>query len=398
MLPIAPRNDKLYLASQFLYATIFMIPIWIVYYQTKITLVEVSLLAAIQYAGQLFWELPTGAFADLYGRKASVIIGYLLWAISTVLVIIAPGFGLIALAAIIGGLAESLLSGSLEALVYDSHKQDGTEEKFAKVMALDNILFQFGLILGTVTGGFLYNYWYVLPFILYTVLCVSAALVATFMIEPKIDSEKFTLKNYIKQVKVGTLHAFQDHKTTIISIYYILVSGFTWTVNLYFFDLALSQLIGDDGMRGIVGGVLRFVNILVITFLISQEKIFTRSVSIWYFPIAMFVGYLGSGLLFDTHFVFIFLAISIMAGTARWVILTKYTNECFESKYRATAISALSMIVGVVYVIITASSGFVIEALGGVRFIFLILAALTLVTVLPFAGASSRAVGKDPIS
>ncbi|MBI4066421.1 hypothetical protein HY411_01750 [Candidatus Gottesmanbacteria bacterium] len=56
----------------------------------------------------------------------------------------------------------------------------------------------------------------------------------------------------------------------------------------------------------------------------------------------------------------------------------------FDSKYRATAISALSMIVGVIYVVITSLSGPVIAAYG-VRTVYTILGVLTLFTVLPLS-------------
>jgi MFS family permease len=174
MRKIAPQNDLLFYVSEFLYATIFSIPIWIVYYQSKISLVVISFLVAIQYASQLFLELPTGAFADIFGRKTSVIMGYFMWAVASVVIILANGFWVLLLATIFGGLAESLLSGSMEALVYDSHKQDGTEEKFSKVLSNNNILFQFGLILGTVTGGFFFNIAHYLPYLLYAVLCIIA--------------------------------------------------------------------------------------------------------------------------------------------------------------------------------------------------------------------------------
>jgi MFS family permease len=390
---IAPRNVLLFHISQFLYATIFTIPIWIVYYQTKISLLEVSFLVAIQYASQLFLELPTGAFADLFSRKTSIIAGYLLWMVSSLVVLIAPGFWVIVLAVIIGGLAESLLSGSLEALLYDSHKQDGTEDKFSKALADNNILFQLGLILGTISGGFLYNIWFALPYILYAVFCLIAGLLCLFMIEPEIDSEKFTIANYFQQIKSGTKHAFHNRRTTLVSLYYIAVAGITWTVNLYFFDLALTQLFTSDQLRGMVGAGIRLINIIILATLVRNEKLFTRKVSIWFFPLLMTVGYLGAWYFFDQPYIpLLFLAIAVMCGTARWVILSKYTNECFESKYRATAISALSMLVGVIYIIITTVSGYIVNGENGVQPIFLLLGIISIIAIIPLARLNSKII------
>lgn len=396
MKPISQRNDLIFHLTQFLYATIFTIPIWIVYYQTKISLFEVSILVAIQYASQLLLELPTGAFADLFSRKTSIALGYFLWMVSSLVVLIAPGFWVIALAVVIGGLAESFLSGSLEALLYDSHKQDGTEDKFSKALADNNVLFQVGLIVGTISGGFLYNIWFALPYLLYALLCLIAAILTFLMIEPRIDSEKFTVQNYLRQIKDGTKHAFHNRKTTFVSLYYIVVAGITWTVNLYFFDLALTQLFSSDQLRGIVGAGIRLINIIILAALVRNETVFTRRVSIWFFPVVMSIGYLGTWIFFDNVYLpLIFLSLGVMCGTARWIILTKYTNECFESKYRATAISALSMLVGVIYIAITIASGYVIEKENGIQTIFLVLGILTLVTIIPLAKINANFTSKS---
>lgn len=391
MKPIAPRNDLLFHLGQFLYATIFTIPIWIVYYQTKISLVQVSFLVAIQYGSQLLLELPTGAIADIFSRKTSIIFGYFFWMLASIMVVLANGFWLIAFATILGGLAESLLSGSLEALVYDSHKQDGTEAKFAKVLADNNVLFQFGLILGTISGGFIYNISHALPYLLYAGLCLVGALVTFGMVEPTIDSEKFTFANYLRQIKEGTIHAFHNQRTTLVSLYYIAVAGITWTVNLYFFDLALTQLFSSDQLRGVVGATIRLVNIILLALFVRNEKIFTREVSIWFFPVGMALGYFGTWYFFKQAYIpLIFLALAVMCGTARWIILTKYTNECFESKYRATAISALSMLVGIIYIAITSTSGFIITNFHGIASIFFLLGCATILGIVPLAKVNAQ--------
>jgi hypothetical protein len=90
------------------------------------------------------------------------------------------------------------------------------------------------------------------------------------------------------------------------------------------------------------------------------------------------------GVLFRGWWAIPLVAGAVMAGTGRWIILTRYTNEFFDSKYRATAISALSMIVGIIYVGITSLSGPIIAAYG-VRTVYTILGVLSLVTVLPLS-------------
>jgi MFS family permease len=388
-MPISSRNTKIYYITQFLYSLVFTIPIWIVYYQGRITIAEISLLVAIQYAAQLFLELPTGAFADLLGRKTSIAIGYFCWALFYLLVIFTSGFIPLLIATVIAGLAESLISGSLEALVYDSLKQDGREHTFAKISAVDGIIFQFGLAIATFSGGFLYQFSWILPYVACAIANGAAFILALFFIEPKIDTEKFSLQNYLRQMTNGTKHAFETKKVALMSTFYVAVSAITWTNNLYFFDFMLVELGFSDQYRSVIGAIIRIVNVTVLGTLLRNDHIFTRNRSIFFFPLIMALCFLP-GILFSGWWALPFVAGAVMAGTARWIVLTRYTNEMFESKYRATAISALSMLVGILFVIITLVSGPIIERFGGVRMMYSLLGLTTLCTVLPLAFAVVR--------
>lgn len=385
---ISSRNTKIFFLSQFLYACVFTIPIWIAYYQTRVSIAQISLLVAIQYASQLIFELPTGAFADLFGRRISILLGYGLWVIATLMVVMSSGVFPIFVAALIGGLAESLLSGSLEAIVYDSYKQERKEQLFGKALAKNGVIFQFGLAIGTLSGGFLYRFIHTLPYFLYALMLVGATIVSWFLIEPKIDSEKFSLRGYLRQMKLGTLHAFRNREVALVSLFYIVVAGITWTNNLYFYDFMLLELGFSPEQRSLIGAFLRIFNVLMLRSLLNNEHIFTRIRSIWFFPLAMVIAYFGTPFFSTNPWLAIpFVALGVMAGTGRWIVLTRYTNECFESKYRATSISALSMIIGVIYVVITTASGPIIEHLGGVRTMYTLLGLATLVTVLPLSFA-----------
>ena len=123
----------------------FAIPIWIVFYEQRINTVQISLLVAIQYASQLLLELPTGAFADLIGRKWSTVAGYFVWAAAVVLILTSHGFFQLLVAVIVFGLGDALVSGALEALVYDSHKQDGLVDTFRHVRARNSFWYQIAL-------------------------------------------------------------------------------------------------------------------------------------------------------------------------------------------------------------------------------------------------------------
>lgn len=382
---ISPRNIKIYYGTEFLRSLIFTIAVIIVFLQGRASVVQISFLYAFRYFIQVISELPTGAVADLLGKRISIVLGYAVMTLAYILMPFAQNFlHLLVLYGFLQALAESLLSGSIEAMLYDSLKQDGKENQFRKIMANEGILFQAGLIAASVLGGFLYEWNYLFPFILYALATALAFLLSLYFIEPSIDTEVFTLRNYAKQIRDGSREAFKNKHLTKVSIFYMLVGGITWACSLYFNKFILVELGFSDSARGIIQGGLRFINILILSNLLRNEKLFTKKVSFLFFPFIMVISLLP-GVWLGGLLALPFVSGSMMASTARWIVLSKYTNEEFSSKYRATAISTLSMLMGVVYIALMLISGPIIANFGGVHMVYTLLGMLSLVTVLPLA-------------
>jgi len=73
---ISSRNTLIYFLTSFFDSMVFIIPIIIVYLQGKVTVTQVSFLFAFRYFIQLIAELPTGALADILGKRLTIILGF----------------------------------------------------------------------------------------------------------------------------------------------------------------------------------------------------------------------------------------------------------------------------------------------------------------------------------
>lgn len=381
---ISDRNNKIYWITQFLDATVFTIPVIIVFLKQNISVNEVSFLIGYKYLIQLIFELPTGALSDLLGKKITVILGFVLGVINFILLPFGNSFLFFLIIYTTGGISNAFLSGSVDALTYDSLKQDGKENEYLKVVTKQQFFYQMGLVIGTMTGGYFYVINHALPFFMYAFCCALATILAFFYIEPVVDSEKFTLKNYLLQMKLGMKEIFKTSYLKKISLLYIFVGSITWACATYFNSYMFVELGFSDSQRGLFEGGLRFLNITLLTWILRQEKIFTRTISILFFPVMMMFAFLP-GKFLTGYIAFPFIAASMMSATARWIILGKYTNQEFVSKYRATALSSLSFFVGIFYVIITMLSGPIIQNFGGVRMVYTLLGVLTVIVVLPLS-------------
>ena len=87
------------------------------------TLFQVSVVVAIITAVALITDLPTGIFADKYGRKLSLIVGTIALGVSFILLGLASNFLNFCIYALLNGLGWSLLSGAEEAYVFETAEQ-----------------------------------------------------------------------------------------------------------------------------------------------------------------------------------------------------------------------------------------------------------------------------------
>lgn len=376
---ISSRNTRIYIFSEFARSLYFTVPMYIAFMQDRLSITEISLLTGFQFFTQLILELPTGALADILGKRLTIVISYLFDTLYFAGFILSHSFWGFLFTYAMGGIGESLRSGSSEAILYDSLKQDGEEANFAKVNAKQGTIFQIGLITATILGGFLYQLNEYLPMVLTGLAQFIAGIISFFYHEPSVDSERFTLSNYLLQIKHGTKEAFKTRSHRLISGYYILVGSISWLVMTYYVDFLLIDLGFDSQLRGLISAGSRIFNILLINKFLTRLN---RTQTLILFPFLL-VTFLTPGYLLSGWWGVPFVTGAMLSSTARWILLSKYTNEVFSSKYRATAISTLSMAIGLIYVVFTSISGPIMENFGGSRTIFTLLGLISLVTIPP---------------
>ncbi len=129
-------------------------PIWVLYLReergfslTQITLMEVPLFLLIVLA-----EVPTGAFADRFGRRLSLMLASGILAVAMFVYGVATNYFVVLVSNVAWGLAFTFRSGADTALLYDSLKEAGREEEFQRIngrcWALRSSAALLGLLIG----------------------------------------------------------------------------------------------------------------------------------------------------------------------------------------------------------------------------------------------------------
>jgi MFS family permease len=136
-----------------------LVPFEVVYFNSiGLNMKQVGVLIAVWPLASLLFEIPTGAIADLYGRKFSVMLGWTLQGlVFCSIFLVSDYYFLLALMALIG-IASTFTTGSYEAWVIDLIKAKGLKNKvhdyFAKRQSLINLAFVFSGVLGAVSVAF----------------------------------------------------------------------------------------------------------------------------------------------------------------------------------------------------------------------------------------------------
>lgn len=367
---------------EFFSALYFLIPVWVSMELTHISLTQLTLIEIIIFGSQFVLELPTGAFADLLGKRVTVFLGNLITALSMVAFAFSNSFPDFVLSATLIGLGAALTSGAKEALLYDTLKQVGREDTFDDIASKQNVVFQSGMAVATLVGGLLWTINYKLPALLTGFAVLLAAFATLKVIEPAIDSEVFNLKNYIHQTKQGFKEVFKTQYSTSLSLFYAAVGSVTFSASVVFSKILFVEMNYTESEMGVYFSVVRVFNSLLLFGLIARTRILTLKRTMWIFALTVPLVFLP-GIFFTKTLILPFVLGMMWLSSARWVLLGKYTNKVFTSKNRATAISALSMMVGIVYIAIMLVSGPVMDYFQSVLPLLTGLGILALLIVLP---------------
>lgn len=343
-LTISQRNTSLAYAASALAMFALMLPVRVLWMQQSLTNAQISILTGLIFFSTVLLELPTGAFADLMGKKITVMMSYAVGGLTMLAYIWAQSFWQFAIAVSLHGLHQSLKSGAHAALIFDSLVEDGREKEFKVVNGKIMAIVQFSMVTATFLGGWLGNFGLKYPFIGYAVFLMLAAIVVSFMQEPRVDTETFTLKNYWRQTVEGTKHLFQHQRLTRLALLYMLVGGIGWTFQRLLREMILIDVGFDQFSMGLIMGTARLINVLLLVRLTKSVKASQRGWDILFLPFIMVLSYLSGFWL--NKFVSVPMVVGIMMiGTGRFLIYDPYLHHEIKSKYRATAISAANLLV-----------------------------------------------------
>ena len=100
---------------------LFVIPIIVLFWQQNgLSLTQIMFLQSFFAIMAVVLEIPTGYFADIFGRKKSIVLGIFFWAMGVIGYSLSFNFFHFLIAEAFFGFGVAFLSGANTALIYDS--------------------------------------------------------------------------------------------------------------------------------------------------------------------------------------------------------------------------------------------------------------------------------------
>ncbi len=362
-----------YYLRQFFGGMLFVVPVIVLFWQENgLSITEIMVLQSIYAIVVVLLEVPTGYFADLYGRKKSLIIASIATFLAVLAYSLSSNFFQFLGAEILFAFGISFASGASSAFVYDTLAGIKKEFEYKKVWGNSLFMSMIAVGLSGIIGGFIadislrYTMYVSLPFI---ALVIPITL---WMYEPQKEKVIFQ-RGYGREV----LNTIKDTFTANRKLMWlILYSGVVYAFNqaalwLYQPYFALSGL--SVVYFGFVFAGFQLVSAISSKYSYKIEMFLGKK-----FSLMMLIFLVSTSYILMANFVFLFsfsfAFLQQFVRGFRGVVIDDYINKLANSKTRATILSSDAFIGKIIYATI-------IPIIGWITDVYSLLQAITVLGV-----------------
>ena len=340
---------KLYILRGLAFAW-FPIPTIVLFYESYgLNIEQIVLLKTILSLSVLILEVPSGYLADLWGRKACLVVGSGVWIVSWLIYCTGSSFLEFAIAEILAGVTGSLISGANTALGYDTLLQLGREQYYqvweGRLVAIAGISEAVCGIIGAAIASINLVY----PFYLQTVCLIIYFGLALTLIEPeyhqsivetqKLDRLKNIIIDVVKRPRLRWLillsGTFSSASFLIVWLSQdylkqleIPIQAFGWTWAIFHLGMSLASV---NAYR-----LQRYLGIKKATFILV---------------LILAISYVGLGNIERIYGIVFIMAIYMVRGFCSPLILNAI-NQQISSSVRATILSINSLVFRIAFAIV----------------------------------------------
>jgi MFS family permease len=360
--PSLRRNLPLFVAFRVLFHARFYYPIiGVLFLDLGLTLEQYALLNVIWAIVIIVLEIPSGALADVIGRKRVVVLAAALMVAEMAVLAFAPRgawmFWLLVLNRILSGAAEACASGADEALAYDSLPEGDRKATWPRVLESLMRWKSGGFFIAMISGAALFDQnlmttllgwtgwtptagatvrWPVYATLVTSIACLFVAL--SFCEPPThVPAGRHAAGRAWQNVIEGAVHVFTSRKILFLMLAALIIDSFvriflTFASNYY----RLIEL--PPFVNGMLGSGLALLGLAVAP--LAKRMVAQRGVVANYFVVAglVLVGLSGTAMAWTYWGAWVVVPLGVAMSMLQF-FTSNYLNQWTESHVRATVLS-----------------------------------------------------------
>lgn len=349
-------NTDRFFASFWLFA-----PILVSYYEANgLNASEVYLIQAVFASALALFEIPTGYFSDVVGRKAALIVGALMIPTGICIYAMTSTFWGFVLAELFLAIGLSLRSGTDSALLYDSLLEMKREKEHKKLEGTAFFASQIGISVANALGGLIAILSLKLTFWINAMTSLVLLPLSLAITEPKKESRHSqSLKAHAADIGKAVLYCAKHPEIRAATLYLAFMQGILmasyWSSYLYYSRAGIS--IGYFGIIAAIGGLMSGLG----------SKIAHRVDNKWGAHIALLVplitapSFVVTGLI-DGVWGLPFIFLSCFLWGYAGPLLRDTVHKHTPTKIRATVLSVANMGGRLCYAALALPIGYLVDA------------------------------------
>lgn len=358
-------NARIYLIFGFAQSLWFIEAVWYFYWAKFLTYSQIGYVFSYLVIVGLLAEIPTGYFADKYGRKTSVVLGMMLQTIGATLITTALSAPQLVVGVTLMSIGRAFVSGSLEAIVYDSLKANLLETHWDKLVATKIQFSLLAYIIAVPIGGFVYDVYFRLPNILEAVtlgisIFIAMSLRDTYELT---QTDKKMIGVNLKEMLIGFKELWSVKLKPFIIPSFMVITIF----QLYDWGLSKPAMAFNFGLKyegqALVYTAMAVFNIFTVSYMPKIRKILRDYWGLRLLNILSGVAFVVSTYVFNLWGIATMFLLET-AGHLGGPWTSSVVNEHIDSKYRATTLSTLTFMTTLPHFFVNILAGTAIDGTG----------------------------------
>lgn len=364
-------NIKKQLRNLYLYEIIsgFQIvdAVWVLFLlQRGFSLAQVGVAEGFFHVVSMCCEIPSGMLSDMMGRRKTLILSGIISAAGSFCMIATDCFGMILIAMGLNAFSYNLVSGTREALTYDSLLEGGQEERYLTVSSTqENIylgIFAMTNLLSVVTVALGYRKAYFISIVQGILSSFVAMRLSEVNVGRENKKEKLTCADIRRELILYTGQSLEFLKNNP-SVCRRMMFGGIVAAGCYVVNMMMQEHLAACGLKaGWIGIPLLCISLFSMAGAALAGK--TEPVQL---KKLMFMGSLAAGVFIavsSSQAIVVSVFAAGMAHGAEEALMLRVESEnqrVFSSEIRATMVSVSSMMYSIFMVILSPLTGWAVE-------------------------------------